>query len=96
MPGTALYNVPALLRFKGDLNPQALEQAFSAVVNRHDVLRATFEVREGVPVQVCGAGDVLHFLMRISAASKKRSGNVSSVVSPGKRPGGHSISQPAL
>jgi len=59
MPGTALYNVPAMLRFRGHLNVQALQQAFSAVVNRHDVLRATFEVREGVPVQVCSASDVL-------------------------------------
>ncbi len=53
MPGTAFYHVPAMLRFKGNLNTCALEQALCAIVNRHHALRTTFELRDGAPVQIC-------------------------------------------
>ncbi|MFL6203249.1 MAG: amino acid adenylation domain-containing protein, partial [Thermoanaerobaculia bacterium] len=38
-PGSALYNLPAALRFRGDLDVAALEAAFGEVVRRHEVLR---------------------------------------------------------
>ncbi len=38
-PGTSLYNVPAVLRFEGDLDAAALDAAFGEVVRRHEVLR---------------------------------------------------------
>ncbi|HYO67456.1 MAG TPA: amino acid adenylation domain-containing protein, partial [Archangium sp.] len=51
-PGTALYNMPAALRLEGALDVGALERAFTELVRRHEVLRTTFQVREGKPVQV--------------------------------------------
>ncbi|HWD97875.1 MAG TPA: amino acid adenylation domain-containing protein [Bryobacteraceae bacterium] len=53
-PGTALYNVPASVRFEGNLNTAALEQALSAVVNRHETLRTTFTLHGTMPVQTAG------------------------------------------
>lgn len=42
-PGSPLYNCPAAIRLTGKLNPQALEQTLDHILQRHDVLRASFE-----------------------------------------------------
>jgi amino acid adenylation domain-containing protein/non-ribosomal peptide synthase protein (TIGR01720 family) len=51
-PGSAWYNVPIALRLSGPLHVQALEQGFTTVVERHEVLRTIFDERSGRPVQV--------------------------------------------
>jgi amino acid adenylation domain-containing protein len=51
-PGDTSYNVPLWLRLNGDLDAPALERALSEVVCRHEVLRTTFAVHEGRPVQI--------------------------------------------
>jgi natural product biosynthesis luciferase-like monooxygenase protein/amino acid adenylation domain-containing protein len=51
-PDSPLYNMPAALRLEGALDVAALERAFTELVRRHAVLRTSFEVREGRPVQV--------------------------------------------
>ncbi len=51
MPGSAAYNVPYALRIRGPLEIEVLEHAVKELVGRHEVLRTTFEVREGEPVQ---------------------------------------------
>jgi amino acid adenylation domain-containing protein len=51
-PGSALYNVPAAWRLRGPIAPAALARALDGIVARHEVLRTTFEVEEGEPVQV--------------------------------------------
>ncbi|MGQ0592974.1 MAG: non-ribosomal peptide synthetase family protein [Gammaproteobacteria bacterium] len=51
-PQNAVYSVPAALRLEGVLNLSALEQAFTEIVRRHEILRTTFEVVGGEPVQV--------------------------------------------
>jgi amino acid adenylation domain-containing protein len=51
-PGAAAYVLPSALRLEGRLDVSALEQAISAVVQRHEVLRTTFTAEEGRPVQV--------------------------------------------
>lgn len=38
----ATYNIPAVLRFMGDLNISALEQSFQYVIKRHESLRTNF------------------------------------------------------
>jgi len=45
-PGSAAYHVPTALHLRGSLNVVALEQAFQALVQRHEALRTTF-VEEG-------------------------------------------------
>ena len=51
-PGSPLYNIPGALRLEGRLHLQALEQSFEELIRRHEVLRTTFESRDGQPVQV--------------------------------------------
>ncbi len=51
-PNSAFYNIPAAVRLTGELDEEALEKTFSEIVRRHEVLRTSFRVSEGRPVQV--------------------------------------------
>jgi len=51
-PETCAYNLPCALRITGELNADALEAALNALVARHEILRTTFILNEGRPVQV--------------------------------------------
>ena len=54
--GTATaYNVPAALRLTGLLNIDALSRSLTDIVRRHEVLRTTFPMIDGQPVQVIAA-----------------------------------------
>ncbi len=46
------YNTPAAIRMEGDLDLAALGFAVNEIARRHEVLRTTFGVRGGEPVQV--------------------------------------------
>ena len=46
------YNVPGAVHMEGVLNPVALEAGFNEILRRHEILRSTYEVRDGKPVQV--------------------------------------------
>ncbi|HEU4797248.1 MAG TPA: amino acid adenylation domain-containing protein, partial [Pyrinomonadaceae bacterium] len=50
-PGRADYNIPIAVRLDGPLNVAVLEQTLDAVVQRHEVLRTTFALVDGQPVQ---------------------------------------------
>lgn len=45
------YHIPLLLQLRGPLEPAALRRSLQAVVDRHDVLRATFPSTDGWPRQ---------------------------------------------
>lgn len=51
-PGNASYNIFTAFRLAGRLSVQALEQAITEVVSRHEALRTTFAARNGQPAQV--------------------------------------------
>jgi acyl carrier protein len=51
-PGNALYNVPRTLRLTGKINVGALEHALTGLVDRHEILRTTYQVSGDHPVQV--------------------------------------------
>jgi amino acid adenylation domain-containing protein len=51
-PGTAAYNLPSVFRLQGPLAVPALAAALGEIVRRHDVLRTTFAIVAGEPVQV--------------------------------------------
>jgi len=50
-PGTALYNIPTVLRLAGKVDFEALRKGLEAVVARHEALRTTFVSREDTPFQ---------------------------------------------
>jgi amino acid adenylation domain-containing protein len=47
-----VYNVPFFWQLSGFLNTSALEQAIREIVQRHEVLRTSFSVVDGSPIQV--------------------------------------------
>ncbi|MEO6236719.1 MAG: amino acid adenylation domain-containing protein, partial [Vicinamibacterales bacterium] len=51
-PESAAYNMPRPLRLEGALDVAALRQAFETILARHEVLRGSFDLVEGEPVQV--------------------------------------------
>ena len=51
-PDSALYNIPTAVRLRGTLDLAALEGTFREIIGRHESLRTTFTVADGVPVQV--------------------------------------------
>ncbi|MGH3853381.1 MAG: amino acid adenylation domain-containing protein [Pseudonocardiaceae bacterium] len=48
----AAYHIPAALRLSGGLDRDALDQALSDVLARHEILRTVFPVVDGEPVQL--------------------------------------------
>lgn len=56
-----LYNISWAQRLSGNLNVNALQQAFKTIVRRHDSLRTSFEDRDGITVQVISNDMIFHF-----------------------------------
>jgi len=54
-PDNPSYNLSQILRLKGDLNVNALEQTINTIIARHESLRTTFKQIEGYPVQIVSA-----------------------------------------
>ncbi len=51
-PGSSAYNICRAARLTGTLNVEALQSSLDEMVRRHEVLRVTFDVVDGRPVQV--------------------------------------------
>ncbi|MFN2632116.1 MAG: amino acid adenylation domain-containing protein [Thermoanaerobaculia bacterium] len=51
-PESPLYNIAGAWSFEGDLDVEALAASLQDIVRRHEVLRTTFRVASGRPVQV--------------------------------------------
>ncbi len=50
-PGNPAYNISMSFRYNARLDVSSMEQSFNSMLRRHDILRATFESRNGQPVQ---------------------------------------------
>ncbi|TCK23533.1 amino acid adenylation domain-containing protein [Ancylobacter aquaticus] len=50
-PGRTLFAMPLLARLSGNVDEPALRAALAALIRRHDGLRASFPLVDGVPVQ---------------------------------------------
>lgn len=50
-PDSPFYNLPEAVRLYGRLNAQVLEKCLNEVIRRHETLRTTFTIRDGIPVQ---------------------------------------------
>ncbi|MEP7121256.1 MAG: amino acid adenylation domain-containing protein [Byssovorax sp.] len=51
-PGSSFYNVPSATHLAGPFDASAMTRAFREVVRRHEVLRTTFTLDNGQPMQV--------------------------------------------
>jgi len=51
-PGNPWYNIAACVRFRGLLDPVAVEQVLRGLVARHEILRTAVVARDGQPAQV--------------------------------------------
>ena len=60
-PLGATYNVPAASRLTGRLDLHALTETINEIVRRHEVLRTTFDIVDGEPVQVISSPTRLTF-----------------------------------
>ncbi|HJT67992.1 MAG TPA: amino acid adenylation domain-containing protein, partial [Pyrinomonadaceae bacterium] len=58
---SGFYNVPGAFKLTGALDVPGLEQAFAALTLRHEVLRTTFSVVDGKPVQVISPAPAVKF-----------------------------------
>ncbi len=54
-PNRPIYNLPDSHSFTGPLDLKALEHSLSEIVRRHEILRTTFQIVDGEPVQVIAA-----------------------------------------
>jgi amino acid adenylation domain-containing protein len=45
------YFVPRVIRINGNLSPQLLEQTFTEIIRRHEILRTAFPCKDSRPVQ---------------------------------------------
>jgi amino acid adenylation domain-containing protein len=52
LPGMTAYHLPRLWRLRGDLDPEALAQAFHALLERHSSLRTVFRQEAGALLQI--------------------------------------------
>ncbi|HEU4629063.1 MAG TPA: condensation domain-containing protein, partial [Gemmatimonadaceae bacterium] len=52
VPGSAFYTLAAAVPLHFAVDPAVLQQCLSEIVRRHEVLRTTFSVHDGQPVQV--------------------------------------------
>jgi amino acid adenylation domain-containing protein len=50
-PKSTAYNISSVFSVRGPLDVPALEEALNALIARHEILRTTFSVVEGTPVQ---------------------------------------------
>ncbi|NHZ80289.1 amino acid adenylation domain-containing protein, partial [Massilia sp. CCM 8695] len=71
-PESAAYNMPAAVRLAGELDVAALEQAFGAIVARHETLRTTFREVGGEAAQVIAAQ--LHIPMPLADVREEEVG----------------------
>jgi leucyl/phenylalanyl-tRNA--protein transferase len=72
LPGTGVYNIPEAWRFLGPLNLEAMSFSLNEVLRRHDVLRTSFAVEDGVVVQrIAEHQDVLLSCVDLSAAEDR-------------------------
>ena len=54
-PGSTAYNMPFQWRFEGEMHRAGLQYALNEMVRRHEILRTTFPVRNGMPAQKIAA-----------------------------------------
>ncbi len=61
-PESPVYNIARALRLNGPINPELAQQAMNRLVTRHPVLRTTFHLEKGQPIQQIAPSGTVNFL----------------------------------
>ncbi|WP_269433949.1 non-ribosomal peptide synthetase [Paenibacillus sp. JCM 10914] len=69
-PSSVAYNVPGTFMFEGKVDPAHIRNIFYKLISRHESLRTTFEIIDGVPVQ--RIHDQVEFEMEVTQATDDR------------------------
>jgi len=75
-PNTSTWNIPIGFRLTGNLNEEALQNAILKIVERHEVLRTTFAIENGQPVQVIQPTGNVHLSIRDLTRLSSKARNV--------------------
>ncbi|MEU0076116.1 amino acid adenylation domain-containing protein, partial [Streptomyces sp. NPDC006332] len=79
--GSPTYHMPLAVRLHGDLDADALQQALTDVVHRHESLRTVFEEHDGEPVQkVLSCAEAKPELDRVVASEEQLTSLMASAV----------------
>ncbi|HET8842181.1 MAG TPA: amino acid adenylation domain-containing protein, partial [Ktedonobacteraceae bacterium] len=57
-PGSASYNIPSAVELIGNLDIEAFERSLKEIVQRHEILRTTFHMYDGSPVQTVHSAEL--------------------------------------
>ncbi len=68
------YNMPSALSIKGHFDIDALEDVFQALIRRHEVLRTSFELVNGEPVQIIHPEDASFEIDYVDLTSQPEQG----------------------
>jgi 3-oxoacyl-(acyl-carrier-protein) synthase/acyl carrier protein len=63
--GSIAYNEPGVYEVTGQLDISALEKAFKSIIARHEILRTSFTMKEGMPVQKVHTVDQTKFSLPV-------------------------------
>lgn len=77
-PDTATYNIPVVINLKGSVNQTILQECLNEIVRRHEVLRTSFTLNDGQPVQVINQAEPLNLFFEDlrSLPESERSGAI--------------------
>ncbi len=54
-PHSPAYNMPMAMHWQGPLSLEAFQYSLAALIQRHEILRTTFAIRNGLPIQIIAA-----------------------------------------
>lgn len=61
------YNMPQIVKLRGELDIERLEQAFISLIDRHSILRTRFKLEGGAPVQIIE--DEAQFILSVESTN---------------------------
>ena len=70
-PESPVYNIARALRLNGRIDPERVQQAMNQLVKRHPILRTTFHLADGKPIQQIAATGTADFLFMDSQQQSK-------------------------
>jgi amino acid adenylation domain-containing protein/non-ribosomal peptide synthase protein (TIGR01720 family) len=71
LEGSRQYHIPSVLRLKGELNIEALQNSIQQIVNRHEILRTTIQEIDGQGYQYIKAKDLWKLQQKLNVTQEQ-------------------------